>query len=218
MNAIVKKFGLILVAGFGLVAAGSAQTNQPLYENNFEKAAVGSLPEEFLVLDGGFVVQEEAGNKFLELPGAPLETFGVLFGPTENENTVVSARVFGTGKGRRFPTFALGLGGQGGYRVQVAPAKKSIELYKGDTVKTSIPYEWEASQWTQLKIQIRKAAPAEWKIEAKVWPHGTKEPESWTLIAEEKQKPSNGRASIWGSPYAGTPIRFDDLLVARTRE
>lgn len=215
MNAILKKFGLCLVVGIGLGATALAQGTKLLYENNFEKAALGSVPEEFLVLDGGFVVKEEQGNKCLELPGAPLETYGVLFGPTEKENLVVTARVFGTGKGRRFPTFGLGLGGQGGYRVQVAPAKKAIELYKGDAVKASVPYEWESGKWAQLKLQLRNAGDAQWNIEAKVWPHGTKEPESWTIAIEEKQELPTGRASIWGSPYAGTPIRFDDLVVAR---
>ena len=45
--------------------------NCVLYENNFEKEQIGKVPENFLVLDGGFAVKEEAGNKFLELPGSP---------------------------------------------------------------------------------------------------------------------------------------------------
>src|SRR5687768_16301605 len=132
MNVTVKMFCLISVVGIGLRATALGQGTKALYENNFEKAAVGSVPEEFVVIDGDFVVKEEEANKFLELPGAPLETFGVVFGPNEKENVVVTARIFGTGKGLRFPTFGVGLGGQGGYRLQVAPAKKAIELYRGD--------------------------------------------------------------------------------------
>ena len=77
-----------------------------VYQNDFEKAEIGKVPEDFLVLDGGFAVQQEGGNKFLELPGAPLDTFGLLFGPTETNNLSASARIFGTAKGRRFPAFA----------------------------------------------------------------------------------------------------------------
>src|SRR5947207_6251475 len=95
-----------------------------VYENNFEKAQVGKLPEEFLVLDGAFSIKEQDGNKFIELPGAPLDSFGVLFGPTKSGGSVVSARVYGTGKGRRFPTFGVGLNGVGGYKLQVSPGKK----------------------------------------------------------------------------------------------
>jgi hypothetical protein len=30
---------------------------------------------------------------------------------------------------------------------------------------------------------------------------------------EEKNEPSAGRASIWGSPISTTPIQFDDLVL-----
>src|SRR5437899_12123840 len=113
-----------------LLLAGVAFAAEPkkLYEMNFEKAEPDKVPEDFLVLDGGFAVKEEAGNKFLELPGAPLDTFGALFGPTEKAGIAVSTRIKGTGKGRRYPTFGVGLNGQGGYRLQVSPAKKALEL------------------------------------------------------------------------------------------
>src|SRR5687768_4410176 len=102
MNIVVKFYGALFL---GIILQAAQPT--PLYENNFEKSDAGKVPEEFLILDGGFVVNQDQNNKFLELPGAPLETFGFLFGPTEKENVEVSARVYGTGKGRRFPSFAL---------------------------------------------------------------------------------------------------------------
>ena len=65
------------------IAAGAPESGKTLYENNFQKAAPGPLPDsEFLVLDGDFSIKESGGNKYVELPGAPLDTFGVLFGPT----------------------------------------------------------------------------------------------------------------------------------------
>ena len=69
------------------MAAGlvRAEDSKPLYENNFESAEVGKVPDDFLVLDGGFAVKSDGTNKFLELPGAPLDSFGVLFGPTEKD-------------------------------------------------------------------------------------------------------------------------------------
>src|SRR5213083_2980976 len=102
--------GIVLLFCGCLLQAADAK---PVFENNFEKSEIEKVPDGFLVLDGGFSVKEENGNKFLELPGAPLDTFGVLFGPTEKEGNGVSARIFGTGQGRRYPTFAVGLNGQG---------------------------------------------------------------------------------------------------------
>lgn len=202
--------GLVVTAA----AALPAQPARPLYENQFEQTDVGKAPEDFLVYEGAWAVREEGGNKFLELPGAPLETYGVLFGPTEKENLAVTARGFGTSKGRRAPAFAVGLNGMSGYKLQVTPAKKLVELFKGDTLKSSAPFEWQSGQWTLLRLQVRKVGEAAWRIEGRAWLQGTPEPDTWLVSLEEGEEPRPGRASLWGSPFAGTPIRFDDLVVA----
>lgn len=216
----MKKSIALRLTAVGLAVAAFAQTAQPIYQNNFEKAELGKVPEEFLVLDGQFAVKEEGGNRFLELPGAPLDTFGILFGPTETEGIRVSARIFGTAKGRRYPTFAVGLNGQGtsAYKVQLSPAKKAVELFKGDDVRASAQYEWQSGTWTWLRLQVRKVKDGQWKVEAKAWPDGSKEPDGWLVSYEEKEPPIAGKASIWGSPFATTPIRFDDLLEIRAGE
>src|SRR6266496_3556456 len=208
----INKRPLLALASLAIGAWAQAAT--PLYQNNFEKAELNKVPEEFLVLDGQFAVKEEGGNRFLELPGAPLDTFGVLFGPTEKEGTAVSARIFGTGRGRRYPTFAVGLNGQGtsAYRLQVSPAKKALELFKGDEVKATVPYEWQSGAWARLRLQVRKVKDGQWKVEGKVWVD--QEPSGWLVSFDEREQPVAGKASIWGSPYATTAIRFDDLKVA----
>lgn len=194
-----------------------AQEARPLYENNFEKSEIGKVPEEFLVLDGGFAVRQEGDNKFLELPGAPLETFGFLFGSTEKEGVSVAARIYGTAKGRRFPTFAVGLNGVGGFRLQVSPAKKLLELSRGDNVRAGVPYEWASGQWTRLRLQVRKSKEGAWKVEGKAWTEGAVEPAAWTISWDETEEVTAGRASIFGIPFSGTPIRFDDLVVAAAK-
>lgn len=202
---------LMLLLSCRMVAAET----KPLYENNFEKAEVGKLPEEMLVLDGQFAVKEENGNKFLELPGAPLDTFGVLFGPTEAGDVVVSAKIFGTGKGRRFPAFGIGANGVAGYRLQVSPGKKLLELYKGDEVVKSVSYEWKSGEWTELRLQVRKVKDGQFTVGGKVWTKGGAEPKEPLISFDDNAAPAAGRASMWGSPYSGTPIQFDDLSVMR---
>jgi hypothetical protein len=208
----------IILAVFGLAISNPLQAGEPLYANNFEKAAVDKVPDDFLVLEGEFRVKQEGGNKFLELPGAPLDTFGVLFGPTEKKGWTVTARILGTAKGRRAPSFSVGLNGGGGYRLQVSPAKKLLELYRGDIVKASSPYEWESGKWTHLRLQIEKTEAGSWKLLGKVWAGETAEPEKPAIAFEDKEEPPAGRASIWASPYSGTPLRFDDLVVSRMPE
>lgn len=198
-----------LVAVAALSASAFAQ--EAVYKNDFQSAEVGKVPQDMMVIDGAFAVAGLADERFLELPGAPLDTFGVLFGPTEKENRTASARIYGTSKGRRAPTFSIGLGGVGGYKLQVSPGKKMLELYKGDTVKMSVPFEWQTGKWTHLELTLKKAKESEWKIEGRAWNDGATEPATPTITFTETEQPMAGRAYIGGSPYATTPIRFDDL-------
>jgi hypothetical protein len=214
MNTDSKSFLLLAAVLLSLVTAGTAAETKTLYQNNFDKAEVGKVPEDFLVIDGAFTVNEDKGNKFLELPGAPLDTFRVLFGPTTNVNVSVTAKIFGTGKGRRFPTFAVGLSGVGGYRLQVSPAKKMLELYKGDDVLKSVAYEWKSGEWAQVQFAVKKVADNKFVLAGKVWLQSESEPKEAQLTFDADAAPSNGRASVWGSPYSGTPIWFDDLTLS----
>lgn len=200
----------LIFAGF---ASRAAESGKVLYQNNFAKGEVGKLPEDLLLLDGGFAVQEVNGDKVLQLPGAPLETYGVLFGPTESAGVEASVRVHSTKKGRREPAFALGLNGNNGYKLQVSAAKKFVELYKGEEVVAKEPFTWESDSWTLLKLRVRKGKDGAWAVEGKVWKQGSPEPEKWTVTHTEKSEPMAGRASIWGNPFAGTPIDFDDLVI-----
>jgi hypothetical protein len=209
---------LFLVACWAFpISLDAADAAKPIYQNDFSKVEVGKLPEEMLLLDGGFAVQEVNGNKVLQLPGAPLDTFGVLFGPTESVGLALSARVHSTKKGRREPAFAIGLNGNAGYKLQVSAAKKLLELYKGEDVVAKEPFTWESDSWTTLKLQVRKVKDGEFAIEGKAWKQGAPEPEKWTVAHIENTEPSAGRASIWGNPFAGTPIDFDDLVVSAVK-
>jgi hypothetical protein len=199
---------------YGVEAPASPPASgKVLYQNDFEQAT--TVPDEFLVLDGAFSIKTDKGNKFLELAGAPLDTFGVLAGPAEAANVRVSARVFGTGKGLRGPVFGVGLNGGGGYKLQVAPGKKQLELCKGDELLASAPYRWESGSWTVLCLQVRPVAEGQWKIEGKAWNQAAPEPAAWQLTWDETTAPTAGRAALWGSPISGTPIRYDEVRVTR---
>ena len=89
--------------------------------------------------------------------GSPLDTYGVQFGPPEAENIAVFACIKGTAKGRRYPVFGVGLNGVAGYRLQVSPAKKALELYKDQALKATVAYEWKSNDWLSLRLQIINA-------------------------------------------------------------
>ncbi|MFN7139237.1 MAG: hypothetical protein ACK4UN_07860 [Limisphaerales bacterium] len=206
MNALKITMAALALSSF--LAHGEV-----LYTNSFDKAEIGKVPEELMVLDGQFAVQEEGGNKFLELPGAPTDTYTVMFGPTTNANVSVSARVYATSKGRRMPAFGVALSGVAGYKMQVAAAKKSIELFKGDKLVQTVDYDWKSGEWTSLQLAAVKKGDVV-SVEGKISQGNGKDA---VVTFEDSGSLTPGRASISGTPFAGTPIWFDDLAVVAAR-
>ena len=197
------------------------------FQTDFEKEAVDKEASqlEFMVLgEGDFRVKQDGTNKVLELAPIPMDTHGLLFGPTEKENITVQARIFGTSTGRRFPVFGIGVNGLGGYILRVNPAKKALELLKGDDVKQSIPYTWLTGTWTVFSLMITKVKDGVWSIQGKAWEQGKEDPKEpvWNTIGglqlDESEQPPAGRPSLWGVPYSAQPIRFDDLVVKKLKK
>ena len=211
MNSL--RLSALLALALPLFARGE----EAVYANDFESSEIGKAPKDFLVIAGAFAVQQDGARKFLELPGSPLDTFGALFGPAKMEGLSVAAKIFGTKTGRKFPAFGLSWNGAGGYRLQVSAAKKQLEIFKGDEARASVPFEWRDATWLSLRIQARQTPAGAWVIEGKAWPAGGAEPEKWTVSLEEKEAPAAGRPGLWGSPFSGTPIRFDDIAVTPIR-
>lgn len=181
----------------------TAPAKAELYANNFEQETVEKLPAS-VTSEASFVVKAEDGNQFLELPaGVPAETVSAQFGGATAE-AQVSARAWSAKKGRMYPQFALGVGGITGWRVQVSPAKKAVELMLGDEVKATAPFEWTTEKWTQLTLRV-----AAGKVEASAQADGQAEPVK--LAADAANAGPTGRAVLWAGPFAGTAIRFDDL-------
>jgi hypothetical protein len=118
--------GAFLLAMIGLTASLLAQPAQPLYENDFSKTELDQVPGDFLVIDGQFAVKQDGDNRFLELPGAPLETYGLLFGAAEKDSLAVA---------RMAPARTAGLhvrrqSQRCQWLAAVAPARKALELWK----------------------------------------------------------------------------------------
>jgi len=209
----IKQTASALLIG---LAALTTYAAEPLYQTNFEKTKIGEVPDDFLVLDGDFAVKQSNGNKYLELPGAPLGAFGFMFGPSARHGNEISARMFGTKKGRRYPVFGIALNGVNGYRLQVAPAKRAIELLKGSAVVAKVPFRWGGGEWVRLALRVEQTGAAEWTVSGRVWADDKKAPTKPTITHKEAKEPRNGKPSIWGSPYSGTPIRYDDIVVKKT--
>ncbi len=210
-------FITILVFALKVAAASQEEGDQGvLYHEDFEAVEVGKVPDDFLVLDGDFAVEAREEGKVLALPGAPLATMSFLCGPTRFENITIGAKAHASRRGRRYPSFAVGLGGVRGYKLRVSPAKDKLELVKGRNIIESIDYQWKSDTWTQLRLRIRKPAEDKWVVEAKAWPDTAEEPNAWSLKLELEKKPTPGRPIVSGTPYSGKPVLFDDVKLQVT--
>lgn len=213
--------GIILAAGTTIpVSAQDSKASPALFTCDFADIPAGPPPDSFMVIQGDFAVKESGTNKWLELPGAPLDSHLVLFGPVTNANVAVEARILTAKKGRRMPTFGVGLGGVAGYKLQVTPAKDTIELLLDAQVVTNAPFAWKSGRWTHCQLQVLQSGDARWTIAARAWNAGDPEPKDWALKLVTSDKPISGQASVLGSPFSGEPIQYDDLRVtpATTRE
>ena len=201
---------LLLAALLLTVAADPAPIS---YSNDFEKAEVGKVPDDIMVLDGTFAVREFEGNKCLELDGTPIGTFGALFGPAGLTACEVSARIWAQPTGKRFPEFGIGANDAGGYKLFLLPGRSLLELRKGDDPIASAPFAWTPSTWTCFKLRVTGSGSS-WTLQAKAWPATAHEPSDWSVTAKDSTAPTPGRSSIWANDYSEKPVRFDDLKVS----
>lgn len=207
-------------AVFGSVALAEESTDSEedwkTYSLDFQSVDEGQVPSDFLILLGSFEVKSEGDQKFMELPGKPLETFGTLFGPEALMLGEVSGRIYGESTGRRFPALGIGYNGVGGFRLQVTPGKRALEIYNYDELKKTESYRWKSGQWLWMKLNVSEKETEDglvWVAQGKVWKEGEEEPEKWMIEYQTDEEPFPGRASVWGIPYSDKPIRFDDLKV-----
>jgi hypothetical protein len=195
-----------------------ADAPAPAYSQDFEKLPEGDPPGEIVVLGGTFTIKNVDGNKCLELPGDPVDGYGILFGPEGQAPMAVSARIFATSSGKSMPEFGVGLADTNGYKLWVMPSTGQLQILRGEDVKASVPFAWKSGTWTSLKLQVHKTADGKYAVEGKAWAHGAEEPKDWMVKFEDPEEAPKGRPSAWGSPYSSTPMRFDDLTVSTTAQ
>ena len=216
MNRIIQTtLAAMILAGLSLPARSADAPAKALYFNDFEQTPEGDVPGDLLILSGSFTIKKVDGNNVMELPGDPLDGFGVIYGPAEAP--AASARIFATSTAKRSPEFGIGLGDSGGYRLSVMPAVGQIQIVRGDDVLAQVPFTWKTGTWTHLKIQSRKLADGSIVVEGKAWTGDDKEPAAWAITAKATEAIS-GKASVWGAPYSSTSVRFDDLAVSAAEE
>jgi len=182
------------------------------FTQDFEEAEAGSLPDGMMEIEGAFTVEALDGRKALKLAEAPLAEDAVILGPSFKGAGSVMASVKADKKRRSFPRFGVGLHGISGYRLRVVGASGMVELVKNEEVVKAVAFAWKSELWTTLKLELREA-DGKWIVEGRVWAEGTEAPGEPTIALETDKEPGQGKASLWGTPYAGLPIWFDSVEI-----
>ena len=204
---LIRNSAAVLACAAAVLALGAGE-----YRNDFSADALGMAPKDVQAIGGTFKVVEVDQDKAVELPGEPLDIFGLLYGPAEHAQLDARARVWAESSGRRFPEFGVGLGDVGGFRLMWLPGQKLLELRRGDEVVAARAFpQWKSGTWVWLRLRVVQSPQGRWFVDGKAWPASGEEPVVWHLTRELKEAPSPGRASVWGVPFSGKPIRFDDL-------
>ena len=184
------------------------------FEENFSSLEVGSEPENLFILDGAYAVSQEENDKRLTLPGSPVGDFGLLFGPRVRQKDLsLTFSFLATKQGRRYPALAAGLGGVRSYRFRFNAATKEILLFRQEDEIGKVAFQWESGVWWRVRFQAIPSGEQETRIRLKFWKRGEEEPAEWLVDMVDQNAFAGGKCALWGYPYAGTPVHFDDLKI-----
>ena len=173
--------------------ADSATTNPSVYFNNFEHAAKGKPGDEFTILNGDFSIREEAGNSFLELPGDPLDTFGLLFGPGDSPALDVSARIWADSAGKRLPEFGIGSNDTSGYKLWLWPANGTIDCAKPTTPGSANPSPGNPPHGCAFGCAFGRLVPSSGTSKAKLGPTDLRSPQTGSSTSTTPKNPQRAK-------------------------
>ncbi len=148
----------------------------------------------------------------------PLTEASIQLGKSLKGSGEVVARIKGIQKRRSYPRFGVALHGLSGFRLRVVPARKEIELVRGEEVIQSAPFEWSNEQWHFVQLRAQKLAGERWSISGWAWAEASKKPKSPLVEYISEVQRLQGKSSIVGTPYSGQPILFDDVVIRELAE
>jgi hypothetical protein len=192
-----------------LAAAGEVKT----FTIKADDWAEGEVPKEVFVVDGTIKIAAKDGNKAIMIDGTPIVDASAQLAVSAAGESSIQAKVFASKRARSVPKFGLSVHGMSGYRLLVNAAKKQLELVKGDAVAASVPYIWTSDAWVQMKLEAKRGEGDAWNISGKIWAASATEPAEPTIKHVDKGLKGQGKTGVWATPYAETPIYFDDIEV-----
>jgi hypothetical protein len=184
------------------------------FDINCDAWTAGEVPAEVFVLDGKVSIADKDGGKAIMIdPGTELVEASAQLGDSAAGNAMIQARVFATKKGRSSPRFGVSVHGMSGPRLYINPAKKQIELVRGDQSLATAPFAWTSDAWLNLRLEVTKGEGDKWTAKAYAWADKAEKPGEPLLKHDLTGLKGQGKCTLWATPYSNTPIYFDDLHI-----
>jgi len=198
-------------------------------ELDLSKAKLGTEPDSLTVIDGEFLAVElEGTERGLEVSTTPLVEAGAQFGTTIKGQAKVSADFLASRQGRSFPRFGIGLHGLSGMRLRLVPSSRTIELLYKEEVVAQQKFEantwpWESGEPVRMELTVRPSdAEGSYRVQGRIWkPTLAKDsgrPSAPQITKQISLRTVRGKASIWATPYSGTPVVISRIIAAPTNE
>ncbi|MDF1755127.1 MAG: hypothetical protein P1U89_20225 [Verrucomicrobiales bacterium] len=209
------KLAIPLLVFFTLVSADEKKPEKDpnvIFDSESDSA-------QFATISGIWKSFEDEGEKMIRLSPEPIRDSRVDIGPIlPTYNITVTAKVLAKEKGRLKPMMGVGIFGDFGITLRVAPARKKLELVQYGEIIADAPCEWVSARWFFIELTMKAQATA-WRLEGKIWDAEKEKPEAPTLIHEALPASMThqlyGRAFLTGAPYTGLPIFYDKVTVRK---
>jgi outer membrane protein assembly factor BamB len=223
----------------GLKAKARVRVTPTLpYAQDFEKVPAGAAPAGWVNCQGKFLVKTLSdGNHVLAkvtTNSNPVIARGACFlGTPEMTNYTIEADVLGskvtnTGSDGTVNSYMPDVGvGACRYTLMLAGQTQKLRLVSWDAmprVDQTIAYEWSPKTWYHLKLTAA-VANGKTTLYGKVWRHGDKEPERWTLEYSDPTPNLNGAPFLYGYVLGnddgvtpGTEVFYDNVTVTPSKK
>ena len=203
-----------LASVFAVLVLPAAAQEMKKFDINCDAWAAGEVPAEVFVLDGKVSIAEKDGGKAIMIdPGTELVEASAQLGDSAAGSAVIQTKVFASKKGRSSPRFGISVHGMNGPRLYVNPAKKQLELVRGDQTLASVPFAWASDAWLNLRLEAKKADGDKWSVTGSVWGDKETAPATPQIKHELPGLKGQGKCTLWATPYSNTPIYFDSIQI-----
>lgn len=207
---------ILLLALMSTICHAQEATTGPdwktVYAQPVDDRQVGPLPDDFFILKGDFAIVEFEDGKGIQAPGNPVGEWSFMAGPDARGPFQVSADFKAQSRGRLFPAFAVGIGGNRGLKALMYPALGELQLFSEGEIIARAPLRWRSGSMGKLTIELTIENGRD-MYAAAAW--SDPQNEIYSVIRPVRiERFPRGKATYWALPYSGKPILIDNLLVA----